>query len=104
MKQKLGYYLPAIFFTIIYSITTISLGLDSVNVLAWLVVILLYMAGYLLNKNKTYGAVFGIIVGIIFIYLGFQDTGQIIKETTLGIILIVYYILCSFTVKKNKIN
>ena len=48
------------------------------------------------GKKKWWGSVLGILIGILLIYMGNQETGQIIKETPFGIIMCIYYIVCAF--------
>ena len=56
-----------------------------------------------MNKNKWNGSIIGIVIGIILIYMGTKETGQVIKETYLGIIIFLYYSLCGFiSYKKGK--
>ena len=64
--------------------------------------LLLFISGMLMNKNKWFGCFLGIIIGIILIYMGTQETGQIIKETPFGIILCLYYIVCGIITYKNS--
>ena len=45
---------------------------------------------------------FGIVTGVILIYMGMQETGQIIKEWPIGIIFCLYYIICGFIAAKNR--
>jgi hypothetical protein len=54
----------------------------------------LVAAGFLMSKDKWWGCFGGVAVGIFLIYMGLQETGQIIKEWPLGIILCAYYIVC----------
>ena len=97
--KKILYYLPVIIGFIFY-ITVSFLG--SVNSFVWLALLLLLVGAVLLNKNKWWGSIFGILVGCLLIYMGTQETGQIIKETPFGIIMIVYYIICGVVSYKNK--
>ena len=55
-----------------------------------------------MDKNKWWGSIFGILIGCLLIYMGTQETGQIIKETPFGIIMIVYYMICGVISYKNR--
>jgi len=45
----------------------------------------------------------GILPGIHWIYMGTQYTGQAINEMPIGIIVLIFYIICgSFVFYKNK--
>lgn len=98
MKKNL-YYLPVIIGFIFY-ITVSFLG--SVNPFVWIALLLLLVGAVLLSKNKWWGCIFGILIGCLLIYMGTQETGQIIKETPFGIIMIIYYIVCGVASYKNK--
>jgi hypothetical protein len=59
--------------------------------------------GILLSKGKFWGGFIGLLPGIHFIYMGTQDTGQIVNETPMGIVVLVFYFVCgSFIFYKNK--
>jgi hypothetical protein len=62
----------------------------------------LVVAGLLMSKEKWWGCFGGVAVGIVLIYMGLQETGQIIKEWPLGIILCVYYIVCGIFILFRK--
>lgn len=97
--KKILYYLPVIIGFIFY-ITVSFLG--SVNPFVWVALLMLLGGAVLLSKNKWWGSVFGILIGCLLIYMGTQETGQIIKETPFGIIMIIYYIICGVISFKNK--
>lgn len=100
---KILYYLPFIISLILYVFLGIISSFTSINLLAWISIILLFISGYLMNKNKWNGSIIGIVIGIILIYMGTKETGQVIKETYLGIIIFLYYSLCGFiSYKKGK--
>lgn len=49
-----------------------------------------------MENNKWWGCILGIAIGLLLIYMGTQETGQIIKETPFGITMCIYYIVCAF--------
>ena len=59
-----------------------------------------------MSDGKWYGCILGILIGILLIYMGLQETGQIFKETPFGIIVIIYYIVSGLFsyLKSNKTN
>jgi hypothetical protein len=59
-------------------------------------------AGLLMSKGKWWGCFGGIAVGIFLIYMGLQETGQIIKEWPLGMLLCAYYIVCGIYILMRK--
>ena len=73
-----------------------------INPVVWLFVALLFVSGFLMIKDKWWGCMFGIVTGVILIYMGMQETGQIIKEWPIGIIFCLYYIICGFIAAKNR--
>lgn len=98
MKNIL-YYLPVVVGVCFYIIVSF---LGIVNPFVWFALLLLLVGAVLLSKNKWYGSITGILIGCLLIYMGTKETGQIIKETPFGIIMIVYYIVCGVISYKNK--
>lgn len=97
--KKILFYLPVIIGFVFYIIVSF---LGTVNSFVWLALLLLLISGILLNKNKWWASILGILIGCLLIYMGTQETGQIIKETPFGIIMIIYYIICGVISYKNK--
>ena len=100
--KKILFYIPAIVFTVFYGFASINqIGTISPIVLIWLV--LLFLSGFVLGKDIFWGSIFGILPAINLIYLGTKDTGQIINEIPIGIIILIFYIVCGLLVLyKNK--
>lgn len=92
--MKVIYFVPAIFFTLIFGTLAMSIGILAFSpfILLWLV--LFWISGILLSKSRYRGGFLGAIPGIHWIYLGTKDTGQVINETPLGIFILVFYMLC----------
>jgi len=64
---------------------------------------LLYLAAGFLSKGHLYGSLFGLMAEVVLIMIGAKETGQIIKETPFGVILIIYYlVLLLITKRKNR--
>ena len=91
--KKIIYFLPAIPFTILLVYFAFLTSIDTTPVV-WIIDILLILSGLLLCKNKWWGCIFGVVVGVILVYMGLQETGQIFKEYLIGLPLIVFYIVC----------
>lgn len=72
---KVIYFMPAIFFTMIFGTLAMSMGISAFSpvILLWLA--LFYVSGILLSKTKFWGGIFGAIPGVHWIYLGTKDTG-----------------------------
>lgn len=100
--RKILYFIPAIIFTLFYVFIAFLIGIRFIFpiVICWLA--LLWLAGILLIKNIWWGGLLGCIPALCFIYMGTQDTGQIIKETPIGIVLLLYYLLCCYVVYKKS--
>lgn len=101
MKMIL-YFLPVVMGCLFYLFLAIISSFGSINPFVWLALLLLLTSGILLNKSKWWASILGILIGCLLIYMGTQETGQIIKETPFGIVMIIYYIICGVISYKNK--
>lgn len=101
--KKLLYFIPVIFFTILY-VFLFFVGAGMVEILGLVWLVLFTIAGVLLAYGKYWGSGFGLIPAIGFIYIGLQNHGQIFNEWAFGIILLIYYVVLSYFVyrKENK--
>lgn len=105
--KKTVFYMPAILFAILLGWVAISLGIGSISPIGLVWIALFLVGGFLLGKDKFWGGILGILPGIHMIYMSTKDTGQVINiELPLGIIILIFYILCSVFVlyKENKIK
>lgn len=103
--MKMVFYIPAILFTIFYGFAVMFLDVISISPVAYVWVILFSIAGILLSKDKFWGAFIGIIPGFNMIYRSMtKDTGFIDIEMTIGVTMVIFYVLCSGFVifKKTK--
>ena len=92
MKSIL-YFLPFVLSCILYVFLGIVTSFGSINPMVWIALIMLFLSGFLMKTKKWWGSFLGILIGILLIYMGNQETGQIFKETTLGIIICIYYVV-----------
>lgn len=101
--KKLGFFIPAIIFTIFYGWLALD-GIGAIHpiVVVWL--ILFWGAGILLSKNVFWCGLLGLIPSICFIYMGTQDTGQVISETPIGVVILFYYMVCIYYVYKKDLS
>ena len=99
-KKILLYFIPFILFITVYFIMAFTgFSVISIEELIWLVAF--FTGGVLLSKGVVWGGVFGIIPAIAFMYMSTKYTGQTIHiELPLGIVIAVYYIVCSLVVYK----
>lgn len=103
--KTIPFYIPAIIFAIFLNWSVISFGISfSPVIFVWLVLFL--VGGVLLSKRQFWGGLFGLLPGIHLIYMGTQETGQIVNEISIGIIVLVFYFVCSSFIfyKSKKIN
>lgn len=100
--KKILYFLPFVLGFILYIFLGIVSSFGTINPFVWVALLLLLVAGLLMSQNKWWGCIFGIVIGILLIYMGTQETGQIIKETPFGIIMCIYYIVCALVSNKKK--
>lgn len=100
--KKILFYIPTIIFSIFFSWSIISFGISfSPVIFVWLTLFL--AGGILLSKGEFWGGFLGLLPGIHLIYMGTQDTGQIVNEMPIGIIVLVFYFVCgSFIFYKSK--
>ena len=99
--KKIIFYLPAILFGIFYGVIAISnIGTISTIVVVWLA--LFFVSGFILNKNVFWGSLLGTLPAIHLIYMGTQETGQIVNEIPIGIVILIFYIICGYFVYGNN--
>lgn len=99
--KKMVYFIPAIIHFLFYGLAIMAGLALSPLVIVWF--ILYIISGILLSMNRFWGGLIGLIPSIQLIYMGTKDTGQIIKETPIGLVLLAFYVICSsFVYYKNK--
>lgn len=89
---------PAVFLFIVYLILS---RLGNLNLIAYIILMLSFAAAILLYKEKWYGAVFGVLIGITYIYSYYQNNSPKLDERPLAIAIIIYYLILGIFVKKN---
>lgn len=101
-KKQLLYFLPFILSIISYlGATVMGLGLISIKEIIWIALFL--VSGYLLNKEKIWGCVFGMIPGIVFVWMSTAYTGQVINiELPLGLVIIGFFLGCGIGIYRKR--
>ena len=101
-KKQIAYFLPFILSIIIYlGATILGLGLISMKEIVWIALFLI--SGFLLSKEKVWGCVFGMIPGIVFVWMSTNYTGQVINiELPLGMIIIGFYVGCGIGIYRKQ--
>lgn len=95
--KKILFYMPFFVAVIFYGAVAFLGGLAvSPVVILWIV--LLGISGFVLSRAHFWGALIGALPAVHLIYMGTQDTGQIVKETPIGIMLLIFYIICGIMV------
>ena len=98
--KKVLFYLPAVVYTI--AVIALNIILKTLSPLWYVWVVLLWLGGLLLNKEKVWGGLFGLIPAIHLLYMSTQYTGQVINiEMPLGIATALYVLGCSCWVWKK---
>ena len=100
--KKILFYVPAIFYTI--GIIALNIILKTFSPLWYIWAVLLWLSGFLLTKEKTWGCVLGLFPAVHLMYMSMQYTGQVINiELPLGLITAIYFLACGYVVwKKNR--
>ena len=104
-KKQFLYFLPFIIFIVVYIAAVImGLGMISVKEVIWIALFLI--SGFLLSKEKVWGCLFGMIPGIVFVWMSTKDTGQVINiELPLGIAIIGFFVGCGIGIyRKNSLK
>ena len=101
-KRKILYFLPFILSLITYFVASfLGFGMISVKELIWLALFL--MSGFLISDEKVWGCLFGMIPGIVFVWMSTNDTGQVINiELPLGLIIIGFYLGCGACIYRKR--
>lgn len=101
-KKQLLYFLPFILSIIIYfGATVMGLGLMSFREIIW--VALFLVSGFLLTKEKVWGCVFGMVPGIVFVWMSTVYTGQVINiELPLGLVIIGFFLGCGIGIYRKR--
>ena len=101
-KKQILYFLPFILSIIIYlGAAFLGLGLISGKEVVWLALYLI--SGFLLSNEKIWGCVFGMIPGIVFVWMSTIYTGQVINiELPLGLVIIGFYLGCGIGLYRKR--
>lgn len=100
--KKILFYVPAIFYTI--GIIALNVVLKTFSPLWYVWAVLLWLSGFLLTKEKSWGCALGLLPAVHLMYMSMQYTGQVINiELPLGLVTAIYFLACGYVVwKKNR--
>ena len=104
-KKQFLYFLPFIISIVVY-IAAVFMGLGMISVKEVIWIALFLISGFLLSKEKVWGCLFGMIPGIVFVWMSTKDTGQVINiELPLGIAIIGFFVGCGIGIyRKNHLK
>lgn len=100
--KKILYFLPAILGVAFYIFLGMAVSFKAINPFVWITLGILWLSAFLMVKNIWLGSLLGFLIGILLIYMGNQETGQIIKETPFGIVMCIYYVICAIACYKRQ--
>lgn len=99
--KRILHYLPALILTM--GIIALNNILKTFSPLWYVWAVLLWLAGFLLNKGQFWGCLLGLIPTVHLVYMSMQYTGQVINiELPLGMVIAVYYIVCGLLTWKRQ--
>ena len=101
MKKYIG-YIPAVLFTAFYLLVGLTgAGLELSMILIWLACF--WVSAFLLHKGLFWGGIFGLFPAVHMIYMGTQETGQVINiEIPLGLALMLFYAVLGVYLWKKR--
>lgn len=97
---KLVYFLPAVFYGLLILIIGINMGFHGFLPGAWLSLVLLASAGFLLCKEKWWGCLPGIAVGIITVTGA--SANSLLDDRTIGIFVCIVFAVFGLICYKSK--
>ena len=102
-KKQFLYFLPFIISIVVY-IAAVFMGLGMISVKEVIWIALFLISGFLLSKEKVWGCLFGMIPGIVFVWMSTNDTGQVINiELPLGIAIIGFFVGCGIGIYRKSL-
>ena len=93
--------LPPALLSIIDLFVITAAGFTAVKPMGYLVLALLWASGILLVKKKWNGCLFGMIAGVIMIWLGVQTDADLIQEWPAGVFNLLFYMLAGYVVNMH---
>lgn len=99
------FYLPALAAFAFYGYIFLFAWIGPIDPMMWLLVAMMFVSAVIMSKNRWWGCLFGLAVGIKLIQMSMADTGQVIDiERPIGIIFCVFYIACGFWIYKKSMS
>ncbi len=101
--KKVLYFIPAIIVIAVLILVAITDGLSFNGNVYWVVAMPL-LAGIFLSLNKWQGCIWGVALGILTIYIGTKEHGQVLNEIAIGVVVCIYYAIMGYISYKSKIK
>lgn len=92
---------PAVWFSLFYLLIIIGYGFDMVRPSAYGTIVLSCTAALLFHKNKWYGVVPGVIIGLHRLHSYYSQTINFVDTRPFIFALIDYYIIMAVYIKKT---
>ena len=95
--MKLLYFFPAFLYCGFLALIGFGAGFGAFEMVAWVYAALLIVAGVLLAMKKWWGAIPGMAVGAIILYMfAHSHVHHHINENPIGIVVIAYFLAMGF--------
>ncbi|MCR4951093.1 MAG: hypothetical protein K6A40_07215 [Solobacterium sp.] len=88
--------IPPLLLTAVYVMLVGAAGIKAVQIMGYVVLALLYFSAWLLIRKVWAGCVFGMMGGVLMIWFGIQNSGQLIREWPAGIAIFLFYMLAGY--------
>ncbi len=99
--KKVIFYIPAIIFSIFYGAVAF-IGVGSISPIIFVWIGIFCISGYILNKKQVCGVLAGLLPAIHLIYMGTQETGQLVSEVPAGIVVLIFYVICGYQIEAER--
>jgi len=105
--KKFLFIMPAVLICMLYALlAALAGGIGGFQPIAFVYILCPVAAGILLRKDKWWGCLFGVAMGVVLLYMGSQHTGQVIDiEGPMGWGFVIYYtamgLVCAASNKKK---
>lgn len=100
--KKILFFIPSLVAIFFYGAVIFAGGIGGLEPIAWGFLALLLLSGLLMAKGSWWGSLFGLVVGLILIYMSFKFTGQLLDEGIIGIIYALYHVICGIVIYRNS--
>lgn len=103
--KKIFFFIPVISTLAVCAFLTFTGSFNSIVPITWLLLAFEIAASVLLALNKFFGGFFALVPGLYWIISSFQKaqfSAGVIPEWPAGVIIILFYAICSLWVYKSS--